>query len=134
MLQLKNALVNDRDIKVLQINFNENTWGKAKLIWSGLCMWSLRPLHRQAAQHFDERYKRKQTASQNIPFGSLGTELWEPNIYICVLFSESSIKFLQVTKLLQVSIFLYVLLYSHQYSLFFKYLSTEIVIFKNVCY
>ena len=38
-------------------------------------MSSLRPLHRQAAQHFDERYKRKQTASQNTPFGSLGTEL-----------------------------------------------------------
>ena len=26
-------------------------------------MSSLRPLHRQAAQHFDERYKRKQSES-----------------------------------------------------------------------
>ena len=61
-------------------------------------MSSLHSLHRQAAQHFDEHYKSKQRASQNTPFGSLGTELWEPNIYIWVLFSESSIKFLQVTK------------------------------------
>ena len=37
-------------------------------------------------------------ASQNTPFGSQGTELWEPNIYIWVFFFESSIKFLQVTK------------------------------------
>ena len=37
-------------------------------------------------------------ASQNKLFGSLGTELWEPNIYIWVFFFESSIKFLQVTK------------------------------------
>ena len=37
-------------------------------------------------------------ASQNTPFGSLGTEHWEPSIYIWVFFFESSIKFLQVTK------------------------------------
>ena len=34
-------------------------------------MSSLRPSDRQAAQHFDERFIRK----QNKPFGSLGTEL-----------------------------------------------------------
>ena len=38
-------------------------------------MSSLRPLHRQAPQHFDELYKRKQTVSQNTPFRSPGTEL-----------------------------------------------------------
>ena len=36
-------------------------------------MSSLRPSDRQAAQHFDERFIRKQ--SENKPFGSLGTEL-----------------------------------------------------------
>ena len=30
---------------------------------SGLCMSSLSPLHRLATQHFDERYKRKQSES-----------------------------------------------------------------------
>ena len=39
--------------------------GKTKLIWSGLFMSSLRPLHPQEAQHFDERYKRKQSEAQN---------------------------------------------------------------------
>ena len=67
--------MNDGDVKVLQINFNGNSYGKEKLIWSGLCMSSLRPLHQQAAQHFDERYKWKQRASQSAPFGSLDTEL-----------------------------------------------------------
>ena len=61
-------------------------------------MSSLRPLHRQVAQHFDERYKRKQTATQNTPFVSLGTKLLELNIYIWVFFFENTIKFLQVTK------------------------------------
>ena len=47
----------------MQINFNGNTEGKTKLIWSGLCMSSPSPLHRLATQHFDERYKRKQSES-----------------------------------------------------------------------
>ena len=42
-------------------------------------MPNLRPLHRQAAQYFDERFIGKQNESfpfsQNKPFGSLGTEL-----------------------------------------------------------
>ena len=37
-------------------------------------------------------------ASQKTSFGSLGTEVWEPNIYIWVFFFEGSIKFLQATK------------------------------------
>ena len=98
-------------------------------------MSSLRPFHRQAAHHFDERCKRKQTASQNIPFGSLGTEPWEPDIYICMLFSESSIKFLQVTRTFaSCKVFVYVLIYFHNIVFFFRHLPTEIVIFINVCY
>ena len=48
---------------------------------SGLCMSNLCPLHQLAGQHFDERYKRKQSEPflswpfLNTPFGSLGTEL-----------------------------------------------------------
>ena len=65
-------------------------------------MSSVRPLHRQAAQHFDERFIRKQSESflsqPEKTIWSLDTELWEPNIYIWVFFFESSIKFLQVTK------------------------------------
>ena len=82
-------------------------------------MSSLRPLYWQAAQHFDERYKRKQKASQNTRFGSLGTELWEPNIFIWVLLSESSIKFLQVAKFLFMYSFTHtniVFLFKHQYA------------------
>ena len=59
MLQVKNALVNNGDIKVIGNSLNGNTSSKAKLICSGLSMSSLRLLHRQAAQHFDEHYKRK---------------------------------------------------------------------------
>ena len=36
---------------------------RARQIWSGLCMSSFHPLHRQAAQHFDERFICKQTES-----------------------------------------------------------------------
>ena len=64
-------------------------------------MSSLRPLHWQAAQHFDERFICRVShfwASQNRPFGSLDTGLWEPNIYIWLFFFESSIRFLQVSK------------------------------------
>ena len=46
-----------------QINFNGNNLGKTKLIWSGLGMSSLHPLHRQAAKHFDERFISKQSES-----------------------------------------------------------------------
>ena len=45
-------------------------------------MSSPRLLHRQAAQHIDERYKRKQSelflSQQERTIGSLGTELSEP--------------------------------------------------------
>ena len=67
----------------------------------------------------------------NTPFGSLGTELWKPNLYIWVFFFESSIKFLLVTKTFaSCKVFIYVLLYSHV--CLFKNLPTEIIISKNV--
>ena len=49
-------------------------------------------LHCLATQHFDERFKRKQSESLlSTPFGSQVTVLLEPNIYIWVVFFESSI-------------------------------------------
>ena len=119
-------------------------------------MSSLRPLHRQATQHFDERYKQSESflsqpfiylfiysllfiilylfiylfiLCQNTPFGCLGTELWKANIYIWVFFFESSIKLLQVAKFL----FMYSFTHTNIVCLF-KHLPTEIAIFKNVCY
>ena len=53
--------MNDCDIKMMANNYNENT--KTKLILSGLSMSSLHPLHRQAAQHCDERFLRKKSES-----------------------------------------------------------------------
>ena len=68
-------------------------------------------------------------------FGSLGTELWEPNIYIWVFFFKNSIKLLQVTRLLQVAKFLFMYSFTHTNIVcFFNHLPTEIAIFKNVCY
>ena len=102
-------------------------------------MSSLRPLHRQAAQHFDEHHKRKQNhfwASQNSLIGSLGTKLWVPNIYIWVFFFESTINFLQVTKtFLKVAKFWFMYSFTQTDIFFlFKHLPTEIAIFKNICY
>ena len=61
MLQLKNALVNDGDIKVMANKFHCQYLGKDKGLC--LCMSSLRPLHRQAAQQFDESFIGKQSVS-----------------------------------------------------------------------
>ena len=55
-------------------------------------MSSLRPLHRQAAQHFDERYKCKHTI-----WVSRHRTLRTQYLHLGIFF-ESSIKFLQVTK------------------------------------
>ena len=66
--------MNDGDINI----FNENTQGKTKVISSGLFMSSLRLFHQQEAQHFDERFIRKQCESflsKPEPFGFLGTEI-----------------------------------------------------------
>ena len=75
-------------------------------------MSSLRPLHRQAAQHFDERFIRKQSESF----------LSQPEQTIWVsrhrtLRTQYSLKAVQnsykLQRLLQVAVFVYALFYSH---------------------
>ena len=73
-------------------------------------------------------------ASQNTPFGSQGTELWEPK-FISGCFSlkavHNSCKF---ERLLQDAKFLFMFFFTHTNVLFiFRHLPTEIVIFINVC-
>ena len=67
--------------------------------------------------------------SQNTPFGSQGTELWEPNIYIRIFFFESGIWFLQVSK----SLFMYSFTNTN-IAFLFRHLPTETVSFIIVCY
>ena len=80
-------------------------------------MSSLRPLHRQAAQHFDERNKRKQSESflsqpEHTIFVSRHRTLRTQYLHLGV-FLRSSIKFLQVTEtFVGCKVFVYVLLYS----------------------
>ena len=81
-------------------------------------MSRLRPLHQQAAQHFDERYKRKQSESflsqpEHTIWVSRHRTLRTQYLNLGVIF-ESSIKLLQVTKsFASCKVFIYVLLYSH---------------------
>ena len=51
--------MNDGDIKVI-VNKLWKYLGQDKI---NFCMLRLYPLHRQAAQHFDERYKCKESES-----------------------------------------------------------------------
>ena len=55
--------MNDGDIKVIANKFYWKYLGQDKVDLIRSFMSSLRPLHRQAAQHFDERNKRKQSES-----------------------------------------------------------------------
>ena len=104
-------------------------------------MSSLRPLHRQAAQHFDERYKRKQSESflsqpehtiwvsrqrtLRTQYLHLGVFLWKQYI---ILGRYKDYK-LQVAKIL----FMYS--FTHTNIVFlFRHLPTEIGIFINFCY
>ena len=112
---------------------------RARQIWSGLCMSSFHPLHRQAAQHFDERFICKQTESflsqpeQTIwvsrhrtlrtQYLHLGVFLWKQ---YKILASYKDFCKLQ---------FLFMYSFTHTNIVFlFKHLPTEIVIFKSVCY
>ena len=88
-------------------------------------MSSLRPLHQQAAQHFDERFIRKQSESflsqsehtiwvsrhrtLRIQYLHLGLFLWKQYKTLASYKTFASCK-----------VFIYVLLYSHQHSLFFQ--------------
>ena len=104
-------------------------------------MSSPRPLHRQAAQHFDECYKRKQSESflsqQEHTIWVSRHRTLRINIYIWMFFFESSIKSLQVTKtfaICKVFVFVFVYLTHTKIDFLFKHLPTEIFISKNVCY
>ena len=66
-------------------------------------------------------------ASQNTPFGSQGTELWEPNIYIWMLFFQSVYNSSKLQRLLQVSKFLFMYSFTHTKIVFlFRHLPPEI--------
>ena len=106
---------------------------RARQIWSGLCMSSFHPLHRQAAQHFDERFICKQTESflsqpeQTIWVSrhrTLRTQyLWKQYKIIASYKDFCKLR----------SLFMYS--FTHTKIVFvFKHLTTEIVIFKNVFY
>ena len=100
-------------------------------------MSSLRPLHRQAAQHFDERFIRKQSESflsqpehtiwvsrhrtLRTQYLHLGIFLWKQYKILASYKDFCNLQFL----------FMYSITYTNIVFLF-KYLPTEIVIFKNV--
>ena len=74
-------------------------------------------------------------ASQNTPFGSQGTELWEPNIYICVPCLKAVYNSCKLQWLLQAAKFFFMYSFTPANILFlFRHLLTKIVIFINVCY
>ena len=120
-----------------QIIFNKNTYGKTKLIWSGLCTSSLRPRHRQAAQHFDKRFIRKQSESflrqpeQTIWISTHRT--FSSQYLHLVVFLWKQYKSLASYKDFCKLQFLFMFFFTHTNTVFlFKHLPTEIVIFKNV--
>ena len=102
-------------------------------------MSSLRPLHRQAAQHFDERFIHKQSESflsqpeQTIwvsrhrtlrtQYLHLGVFLWKQYKILPSYKDFCKLQFL----------FMYSFTYINKVFLF-KHLAAEIVIFKNVCH
>ena len=125
----------------MQINFKGSIWGKAKLIWSGLCISSPIPLHQLATQHFDQPYNRTQSESFLIQqehtiwvlrnrtlrtqYLHLGVFLWKQYI---ILGRYKDYK-LQVAKIL----FMYSFT-DTKIVFLFRHLPTEIGIFINVCY
>ena len=105
--------------------------------WSVLFMSSPRPLHRLVTQHFDERYKRKQSESflsqlehtiltsrhrtLRIQYLHLGVFLWKQ--YIILASHKGFCKFLTMYS------------FTHTNIVFlFRHLPTVIFIFINVCY
>ena len=107
--------------------------GKTNLIWSGLCMSSPSPLHLLATQHFDERYKRKQSASflsqpEHTTWVSRHRTLRTQHLHFAV-FPWKQYIILASYK------FLFMYSFTHT-NIFFlsRHLSTEIAVFINVCY
>ena len=74
-------------------------------------------------------------ASQNTPFESQGTELWEPNTYICFFSLKAVYNSCKLQGLLEVPKLFFMSSFTHANIVFlFRDLPTEIIIFINVCY
>ena len=117
--------MNDGDTKWSQINFDGNTSGKTKLIWSGLCISSPSQLHQLEAQHFDEHYKRKQSESfvskpEHTIWVSRHRTLRMQYLHFGVFLWNQYKVLPRCNKYASWKIFVYVFLYSHQHSISFK--------------
>ena len=103
-------------------------------------MSSPSPLHRLATQHFDERYKRKQSESflsqpEHTILG-LKAQNFENPIFTFGYFPLKAVcNYCKLQRLSQVAKFLIMYSFTHTNIVFlFRHLPTEIVIFINVCY
>ena len=100
-----------------QISFNGNNYAKAKLIWSDLCMSSPSPLRWLVTQHFDDRYKYKESewllSQPEHTFWVRRLKTFENPIFTFGCFSLNAVyNPCKLQRLLQVANFLlYVLLY-----------------------
>ena len=94
-------------------------------------MSSLRLLHRQAAQHFDERYKRKQSESF---LSQQEHTIWVPrNRPLRIKYLHLDVSLWKQYKI-QVAKFLFMYSFTYTNIVFlFKHLSAGIVMFKSVC-
>ena len=74
-------------------------------------------------------------ASHNIPFGSQGSELWEPKFTFWYFSLKAVYNFFKLQGLLQVAKFLFMYSFTPINIVFlFRHLPTKIVIFINGCY
>ena len=103
-------------------------------------MSSSSPLHRLATQHFDERYKRKQSESflrqpQHTIWASRHRKFENP-IFIFGCFSLKAVyNSCKLQRILQAEKFLIMYCLTHSNIVFlFRHLPTENIIFINVCY
>ena len=107
--------------------------------WTGPCMSSPSPLYRLATQHFDERYKRKQSESflsqpEHIIWVPRHRTLRTQYLHLGV-FLWKQYKILASYKDFFKLQFLFMYSFTHTNIVFlFRHLPTEIVIFINVCY
>ena len=97
------------------------------------------PLHQLAAQHFDKRYKCKQSESSlNQPDHTIWVSrhsFCEPNIYIWVFLFEAAHNFCKLQRLLQFAKFLFMYSFTlANIAFLFRHLPTEIVISISICY
>ena len=121
-------------------NFKGNIWGKAKLIWSGLFVSNLSPLHRLTTQHFVEHYKHKQNKSFFEPARThhlgLKAQNLENPIFAFGCFSLKAVyDSCKLQRRLQVAKFLFMNSFTHINIVFlFRHPPTEIVVLITVFY